>query len=143
MLVLEHPAVKDLHDLGLCESAVLISTNTAAKLLCGLRCGTVVVFDFTISGSCKFGGCVSFWGPSIDILKALQLERRQEVKFGPIPVLLSVDMYRKDSAFALAGREVYRFDMPRDKFRAAQVIVVMPNEDIDVGAAPDSSLMMG
>lgn len=81
--------------------------------------------------------CVCPSGPSTDILKALQLEKRQEIKFGPIPVLLSLDVYRKDSAFALAGREVYRFDMPRDSFRGAQVIIVMPNEEIDVSAVPD------
>jgi hypothetical protein len=36
-------------DLWFCESAVVLSTDTAAKLLCGLRGGTVLVFDMTIS----------------------------------------------------------------------------------------------
>jgi len=132
--VLENAPADDLHDLGLCESTVLISTNTAAKLLCGLRGGSVVVFDFVVSGSCGFPHVSP--RPITDSLQAVHLRRRQEVTFGPIPVLLSADVYRKDSAFALAGRELYRFDMPRDNFRGAQVIVVMPNEDIDASVVP-------
>jgi hypothetical protein len=41
------------HDLTFCESAVMLSTDTAAKLLCGLRGGMVVIFDAAIVGSCK------------------------------------------------------------------------------------------
>jgi hypothetical protein len=114
--VLNHvPASQN--DLTCCESAVMLSTCTAAKLLCGLRGGTVVVFDVTTVGS---------WD-------VLQLNRVQEIRFGPIPVRLHLDTCRKDSAFALAGTEVYRFDMPRDNFRAVQVIFILHDEDIDVG----------
>jgi hypothetical protein len=114
--VLNHvPASQN--DLTCCESVVMLSTDTAAKLLCGLRGGTVIIFDVTTVGS----------------RDALQLNRVQEIRFGPIPVRLSLDTRRKDSAFALAGTEVYRFDMPRDNFRAAQLIFVLHDEDIDVG----------
>lgn len=32
-------------DLFICESAALLTTNAALKLLCGLRGGTVIVLD--------------------------------------------------------------------------------------------------
>lgn len=32
-------------DLFICESAALLTTNTASKLLCGLRGGTVIILD--------------------------------------------------------------------------------------------------
>lgn len=38
-------------DLFICESATLLTTNTASKLLCGLRGGTVIVLDM------KWGRC--------------------------------------------------------------------------------------
>ncbi|KAA8910552.1 mono-functional DNA-alkylating methyl methanesulfonate N-term-domain-containing protein [Sphaerosporella brunnea] len=99
--------------LTFCESAVMLSTDTASKLFCGLRGGTVVIFDVTTVGT------------------SLQLNRSQEMHFGPVPVRLHMDVRRKDSAFALAGHEVYRFDMPRGSFRGAQLIFVLHDEDID------------
>lgn len=100
-------------DLWFCESAVVLSTDTAAKLLCGLRGGTVLVFDMTIS-----------W-------PGLQLNRSQVIRFGPIPVQLHLDARRKDSAYVLAGPEVYRFDIPHDKFRATQLVFDRLTEVID------------
>lgn len=38
-------------DLFICESAALLTTNAASKLLCGLRGGTVIVLDL------KWGRC--------------------------------------------------------------------------------------
>lgn len=54
-------------------------------------------------------------------------------------MLLYLDVRRKDSAFALAGPEVYRFDMPRDNFRAAQLVFVVKESDIDVSVLTPTS----
>ncbi|KAF8544951.1 mono-functional DNA-alkylating methyl methanesulfonate N-term-domain-containing protein, partial [Trichophaea hybrida] len=106
-------ATESQHDLNFCESAVMLYTDSAAKLLCGLRGGTVVVFNLI--------------APELD----LKLVRSQDIRFGPIPVQLYLDVHRKDLAFALAGPEVYRFDMPCDIFRAAQLVFVVQDKDID------------
>lgn len=54
--------------------------------------------------------------------EGLSLERVEEIKFGPTPVQLHPDVRRHDSAFVLAGPELFRFDFPNGKFRAAQVV---------------------
>ena len=54
MIVLGHAAAYPHDDLAFCESAVMLSNDAGAKLLCGLRGGTVVVFDATTLGSCEF-----------------------------------------------------------------------------------------
>jgi hypothetical protein len=52
--------------------------------------------------------------------------------FGPIPVQLHLDVHRNDTAYALAGPEVYRFDIQRGDFRAAQVFFNVPDSAMDV-----------
>lgn len=89
--------------LAVCESVVIISSGDFAKLLCGLRGGTVVVFDVTTSET------------------SIELKWSRVIEFGPIPVRLHLDVKRTDSAFVLAGPELYRFDMPFGEFRAAQI----------------------
>lgn len=98
-----------------CESAIIISSDKASKLLCGLRGGSVV--DFSLDSA----------GPG-----DLKLTLNREIHFGPIPVQLYNDTRRKDVAFALAGPEVYRFEMPRGKFKAAQLVFVVKDLEVDV-----------
>lgn len=66
------------------------------------------------------------------IFKGLTLERIEEIKFGPTPVQLHPDVRRYDSAFVLAGPELFRFDSPNGKFRASQV--VFEESDVEVSA---------
>jgi hypothetical protein len=68
----------------------------------------------------------------LTITIGLQLNRSQVIRFGPIPVQLHLDARRKDSAYVLAGPEVYRFDIPHDKFRATQLVFDRLTEVIDV-----------
>lgn len=46
------------------------------------------------------------------------------------------DVRRKDSAFLLAGPELYRFDMPQDVFRATQVIFRDSHMDVSFPKEP-------
>lgn len=59
-------ATESQHDLNFCESAVMLATDSAAKLLCGLRGGTVVVFDVTTSG---LGTSLCLWASMVDCSK--------------------------------------------------------------------------
>ncbi|RPB10620.1 hypothetical protein P167DRAFT_490675 [Morchella conica CCBAS932] len=86
-----------------CESVALLAANNSLTLLCGLRGGTVLALNV------KWERC-------------LTLERIEEIKFGPTPVQLHPDVRRYDSAFVLAGPELFRFDSPNGKFRASQVV---------------------
>ncbi|PWW76412.1 hypothetical protein C7212DRAFT_187232 [Tuber magnatum] len=90
-------------DLFICECAVIIRANGTARMLCGLRGGTVVVMD-------------------IQWQRGLSLERIDRIKFGPTPVQIYPDVSRSDSAFILAGPELFRFDLPSGNFRASQVV---------------------
>lgn len=54
--------------------------------------------------------------------EGLSLERIDEIKFGPTPVQIYPDVSRSDSAFILAGPELFRFDLPSGNFRASQVV---------------------
>ncbi|KAI5781468.1 mono-functional DNA-alkylating methyl methanesulfonate N-term-domain-containing protein [Geopyxis carbonaria] len=102
--MVESPEVVE-RDLCVCESAVVMETpDGAAKLLCGLRGGTVLVFDIITSAN------------------TLKTVKTREINFGPIPIQLQPDYCRRDSAFILAGPELYRFDMPKNSFRAAQIV---------------------
>lgn len=55
----------------------------------------------------------------------------EEIKFGPTPVHLHPDVRRHDSAFVLAGPELFRFDFPNGKFRAAQVVFEESEMEVD------------
>lgn len=63
-------------------------------------------------------GCVRFADFDAPVIR---LTRSRVIKFGPIPVRLHLDVKRRDSAFVLAGPELYRFDLPSGEFRAAQI----------------------
>lgn len=87
-----------------CESVALLTANNTSTLLCGLRGGTVIALKV------GFERC------------PISLDRIEEIKFGPTPVQLHPDVRRCDSAFVLAGPELFRFDFPNGKFRASQVV---------------------
>ncbi|TGZ78547.1 hypothetical protein EX30DRAFT_309836 [Ascodesmis nigricans] len=102
----EQDSGEDRRESGLffCESSAIIHTATAAMMLCGLRNGTVLVFKLEVKDD------------------GLKLYRQREIKFGPIPIQIHLDARRKDSAFVLAGPELYRFDLPHDVFRGTQIV---------------------
>lgn len=68
---------------------------------------------------------------------ALSLEMIDEIKFGPTSVQIFPDVGRSDSAFILAGPELFRFDLPSGNFRASQV--VFEESEIEVCHDPSAS----
>ncbi|RPB28968.1 hypothetical protein L211DRAFT_855135 [Terfezia boudieri ATCC MYA-4762] len=91
-------------DLFICESSVPMISATSTQLLCGLRDGTLVMFNTTISSG------------------NLQLERKNEIQFGPIPVQALPHVQREDLVLVLAGPELYRFEMTGDEVTVSQIV---------------------
>ena len=52
----------------------------------------------------------------------LQLERKNEIQFGPIPVQALPHVQREDLVLVLAGPELYRFKMTGDEVTVSQII---------------------
>ncbi|KAF8423084.1 mono-functional DNA-alkylating methyl methanesulfonate N-term-domain-containing protein [Tirmania nivea] len=91
-------------DLFICESSVPVMSVISTQLLCGLRNGTLIMFNATISSG------------------YLQLERKNEIQFGPIPVQVLPHVQREDLALVLAGPELYRFKLTGGEVTVSQIV---------------------
>ena len=56
------------------------------------------------------------------IIDSLNLTRKDEIQFGPIPVQVLPNVQSQEVVFVLAGPELYVFQMKYDEVKASQVV---------------------